>query len=263
MNLTGLLMGALALGSLVLAGCATTSGDAPTQADQLVERVFESTSVRPGESARALVDGSTIVLTFRADGIAVNAGCNAMSGPATVADGVIDMRGPMAMTMMACEQPLMDQDAWLADFFAARPTWRLDGTTLTLAADGTEITMDESTEYVAQPEPTDIASLVGRTFTSVDTERTLAPGTRIELVFEPGLLSARAGCNTLRAPYSLDGATLLVGEIASTRMACEPALAEQDVWLTAFLDRDPNWSMAAGDLTLTSGGERITFTSGA
>lgn len=40
--------------------------------------------------------------------------------------------GPFASTMMACEQPLMDQDTWLSDFLTSSPNVALDGSTLPL-----------------------------------------------------------------------------------------------------------------------------------
>ena len=43
-----------------------------------------------------------------------------------------------------------------------------------------------------------------------------------------GRLLGHTSCNTLNAPYTLDGDRLKVGKIATTRMACAPLQLEQE-----------------------------------
>ena len=65
----------------------------------------------------------------------------------------------------------------------------------------------------------------------------LVEGSRILLRFGANArLSADAGCNRLSAAYRLDGERLrIVPPMTSTRMACAPALAEQEARFLAFL----------------------------
>ncbi len=65
-----------------------------------------------------------------------------MSGGYEITDGTF-VADPFAMTMMACDGPLMDQDTWLSEFLASSPTIALDGETLTLASEESTIILDE------------------------------------------------------------------------------------------------------------------------
>ncbi len=68
----------------------------------------------------------------------------------------------------------------------------------------------------------------------------LVAGTRIRLGFSnDGMMTASAGCNQFAAMYRIDGGVLAVTDGAMTEMGCEPALAEQDDWLFAFLGSQP------------------------
>lgn len=101
------------------------------------------------------------------------------------------------------------------------------------------------------------ADLDGRTFvsssaTSGGQPHELVAGTRIRLTFDNGHVGANAGCNQLSGAYSLDGATLVVDNLASTQMACDTARQAQDEWLAGLLTARPTVALAGDDLTLTT-----------
>ncbi len=104
----------------------------------------------------------------------------------------------------------------------------------------------------------------GRTFLSTSvTEngepRPLVAGTRITLNFvEDGhRLGAQAGCNQMGGQASFSGGRLVVGDLATTEMGCDPPRHAQDEWLARFLTSRPTWSHAASTLTLDNGTTRI------
>lgn len=111
---------------------------APT-ADELDGRTFTSTSV----DGHDLVEGSEITLTFEAGTMAAQAGCNTITGGFDVADGVLAWSGPPAMTQMGCEQPLAEQDQWLAEQLTTGMDVSLADDELTLESDGVTITLTE------------------------------------------------------------------------------------------------------------------------
>jgi heat shock protein HslJ len=139
----------LALG-LVLSACGDDDGEVSTDGDggpssevtfdDLVGKAFRSTSVTGHE----LVDGSEISLTFIDGRLSAVAGCNTQNGDADVVDGKL-VAGPLASTMMGCEQDLMDQDRWLAGFLEGEPEVALEGDVLTLTSG------DEVVELAEQP----------------------------------------------------------------------------------------------------------------
>lgn len=127
-------------GSLVLASCGDDEDDggaaSAVAAADLNGRVFVSTSVEGHD----LVDGSTVTLSFDADNVGAQAGCNTMTSGFTIEDGDLTI-GTMASTMMACSDELMAQDQWLASFLSDDPAISLDGDVLTLSESDVTITL--------------------------------------------------------------------------------------------------------------------------
>jgi heat shock protein HslJ len=107
--------------------------------------------------------------------------------------------------------------------------------------------------------------LDGRTFLSTavtenGAARPLVEGTRIRIAFHEGRLNADAGCNQLTGPYTVDGTTLVVDELAMTEMACQPAeRMDQDTWLAAVLAGRPTINVSGDTLVLTSGSREVTM----
>ncbi|GAA3384597.1 META domain-containing protein [Cryptosporangium minutisporangium] len=104
--------------------------------------------------------------------------------------------------------------------------------------------------------------LAGRSFESTGvTGRQLVEGTVIRLRFaRDGQLAARAACNHLSGDFSLDGETLVVGEITQTNMGCDPSRHAQDEWLAGFLRSRPTWRLGDTDLVLRQGDVEIRLT---
>jgi heat shock protein HslJ len=106
----------------------------------------------------------------------------------------------------------------------------------------------------------------GRTFLSTSvTEngqpKQLVEGTRITLNFvaEGHRLGAQAGCNHMGGPASFEGGRLVVGDLATTEMGCDPPRHAQDEWLARFLTSRPQWSRSGSTLTLDNGTTRIVL----
>jgi heat shock protein HslJ len=116
--------------SLALSGCGDYPGD-------IEGREYESTEVRGHE----LVEGSTITMTFEEGRISAQAGCNTLNGAATWDDGTLEVAEPLASTMMACDEALMEQDQWLSEFLTSGPAIEIDGDTVTLGDDANGITL--------------------------------------------------------------------------------------------------------------------------
>lgn len=130
----------LVAGSAALAGCGSGAGaGAGAEEVDLAGRTFTSSEVR----GHTLVDGTTVRLSFEEDTISAQAGCNTIFGSASWDDAVLTTDGPLAMTMMACEDGLGEQDAWLSSFLTSEPTLSLEGDTLILGTDSEGITLTE------------------------------------------------------------------------------------------------------------------------
>jgi heat shock protein HslJ len=106
----------------------------------------------------------------------------------------------------------------------------------------------------------------GRTFLSTEvTEngqpKALVEGTRITLDFaqDGHRLAAQAGCNSMGGTAAFEGGRLIVRDLATTEMGCDPPRHAQDEWLARFLTSRPEWSRSGATLTLDNGTTRIVL----
>jgi heat shock protein HslJ len=112
----------------------------------------------------------------------------------------------------------------------------------------------------------------GRTFLSTSvTEngqpKPLVEGTRISLRFSDSHeIGAQAGCNSMSGPASFEAGRLVVGDLATTEMGCDPARHTQDEWLARFLTSRPKAQadnradLSAETLTLETDSTRVVLT---
>jgi heat shock protein HslJ len=100
----------------------------------------------------------------------------------------------------------------------------------------------------------DLADLSGDSWVATrveDRDHELVPGTKVTLMFTADSVAVNAGCNTLRGRAKVDEDELVMEEPASTMMACEAPLTEQDVWLTKFLTSRPTIERLDNNLWLS------------
>lgn len=110
----------------------------------------------------------------------------------------------------------------------------------------------------ATPGPT-AQTLDGRTFLSTKVDGpALVAGTVIRIAFKDGNVSVNAGCNSFGGPYRVDGNTLVVGQIVTTEIGCQPNLMAQDQWVSGLLNGS-TIALDGNTLTLSLNGIRVTF----
>lgn len=144
----------LAVGAVaVLAACSSGGGDeepleeSPTGADAPTLDLTGSWTLASGTTSDgdiALVEGTPVTLEV-AEGGAVSgtSGCNQYSGQVTVEGDEVSF-GPLASTMMACEENLMTLEAAYQAALGDVNAGALDGETLTLSGNGAELVYDAS-----------------------------------------------------------------------------------------------------------------------
>lgn len=237
----------LALSALALAACGSdddpASGSAPT-ADDLDGTTFESTEVTGHE----LVADTTITLAFQADAVSANAGCNTMNGGYTITDGTLEV-ATMASTMMACEDALMAQDDWLAEFLASGPEIALDGDSLTLTGAESSLTLDAVQD----------ADIEGTTWMITGTVATEAvssipQGAEPSLTITDGQAAIDTGCNQGSGSVEVTDTTLTFGPIATTKMACEPDLNDLEATVLAVLQGEVTYEIDGATMSIRTDG---------
>lgn len=81
--------------------------------------------------------------------------------------------------------------------------------------------------------------------------RDLVEGSTIELLVEGDTINLGAGCNRMFGGYAIEDGNLVVDQLASTKMACEPDSMAQDEWLSAMITAGPQVDIAGDRLTIT------------
>jgi heat shock protein HslJ len=194
-------------------------------------------------------------LSFAEGRVSGNVGCNSFSGAYTRDGDRLTIDPRMAMTMMACEESLMALEQAITTHLAAVTGFRQEGARLKLLGnEGAALILLEA--LVETP-------LVGVTW-RLDTynngkEALVTPvkGTEITLVLTAqGTLAGSDGCNRYMSGYTLDDGRLMIGPIATTRMACRgPAtVAEQAAGYAAALGQVRGFRIEGEQLWLTSEG---------
>ncbi|MBV1929947.1 MAG: META domain-containing protein [Gammaproteobacteria bacterium] len=95
-----------------------------------------------------------------------------------------------------------------------------------------------------------VESLIGDTVVGAPDKRE----PHIVLHSEGARLQATVGCNLMRGTYGHDGETLSFGPVASTMMACPPAIAEIERALSSVLSNTRTYRMSGDTLTLLDKG---------
>ena len=241
----------------------STAPQSPSAADPatLDGRSFLSVRVTEGTEERPLIDGTRIRISFTGGRISVNGGCNTMGGAYSLdATGVLTLVDA-AVTEMACQGGLMNQDTWLFGFLGSQPTVSLSGNDLVIADDFTSIDMLDT--EIAEPD----LPLAGATWTltsiiSGDSVSSVPMDVVATLAFaEDGGVDVQPGCNSGHGTVLVGDGVMTFSDIALTRMACQgPAMGVEDAVLQILSADEVSYRIDSNVLTLMVGGNGLQFT---
>ncbi len=203
-----------------------------------------------GNSVVASPDAAT--LEFLAEGqLAGNASCNRMMGEYEhgEADGEITFKLG-GLTMMMCEEELMDQEKRLLEMLPNITSYVKDGTTLTLQ------TADEKTILARIMDQKPSAELVGGEWfiEAIDGQGVLENSPASFTFAADGKLSGDGSCNNMMGTYEKsDDGKLSLKLGGTTKMMCPEELMKQDKSLMDIFEKVSGYSIDdAGVLTLTT-----------
>jgi len=167
----------------------------------------------------------------------------------------------MMMTQMACEQPLMDQDAAVAAFLTAGTTVAVDGDTIILTGTGASITLLD--REVADPD----RPLTGTAWTvnGVISSDAISSGwgsAVATLTIVDGQAQVNTGCNTGFATVTVDetAGTITFGPLALTKRMCDDDAMRLEQEVSRVLTGTATYSIEAGSLTLMNGTDGLQLT---
>lgn len=249
------LFGAAAACAALLVACgddsSSSSATTPSAAD-LAGRTFLSTAV----SGQTLIDGTQVSIAFTDATLAALAGCNTMTGGYTISGSALAAPA-LAQTLMACDEPATEQDAWVAGILTGGPTITLDGSVLTLKKGDLTLTLGDR-DTVANDHALDGGSWALDTIDGDGVSLT-APE-RAFMAVSDGQLYVATGCNRAFGDVTVNAnGTAEIGVLASTRMMCEGPIAEWEQALLAFLQGSVTWEVDGTDVTLSNGTQTLVM----
>ncbi len=213
----------------------------------------EGTSLTDSEWILTSLEGQLLIVeapitaAFTDEGqVAGTAGCNTYSGSYEV-DGDAIMFGLMATTLMACIQPVTEQEASYLAVLDRTQTFAVDNGILTLyGAGGQELA-------VFAAESQDLAGTAWSVIsynTGTQAVRTVVIDSAITAAFdEAGQIAGNASCNDYSGPYVTGDGVITIGPLASTERFCE-GLAEQEAQYLAALQSATTYEVRVGRLEL-------------
>jgi heat shock protein HslJ len=187
-------------------------------------------------SGQPLVENSGITASFSSDGtVSGSAGCNRYNGEYTSSGASITFSVNMAMTMMMCEQAVMEQESAYINALGQVRTYSISGDQLSLKdADGTEVLLFQAQSQDLAGTSWEAVNFYNgnQAIVGVITDTTLTAEFGMD-----GTLSGSSGCNNFSGSYTVDGQKIKIGPLASTMMACEDpeGVMEQEAQYLAAL----------------------------
>lgn len=194
---------------------------------------------------------TTVTLAFENGRVSGSDGCNRYNTSYTADGANLQIHQPMASTMMACPEPIMNQAAAYVKALEQASTYKVDGQGLTL--------FDKAGNGLAAftAQNTDLAGTAWQVLSYNNGKQAVVSiinGTTLTANFgQDGRLSGNAGCNNYTAEYTSDGrASITIGPAAATMMMCaEPqGIMEQEQQYLAALATAATYRIDGGNLEL-------------
>jgi heat shock protein HslJ len=216
--------------------------------------------------AHTIVPGSTITLTFERGALSARAGCNSMFGQYTITGGVLSAP-QLASTMMACDDALMAQDAWLAAFLASSPSWTYQNGTLTLTNGTDTIALTKAPSGAEALEATGwkLVGLNSKTATA-NTTTAVDPTLTAWVRFNGSEVAYNTSCNVGGGSAEVADDTITFGALRSTLVFCDGASGQTEQAMNAVMQGTTTYKItddpSGALLTITSqdGASGLQFT---
>jgi len=200
--------------------------------------------------------------TFKGGRVNGSAGCNVFNGSYTASGSALTF-GPLATTMMACGPAQSDVETAYLAALGKSATYTATADTLTIYdSSGTELL-----RYTAAS-PTAITGVTWHLLGYNNGKQAVVSvisGTDPTATFgTDGTVSGNATCNQFTGPYTTTDATIKIGPLASTLMACaDPAQQDQETLYLAALQKATTFQVQGKHLEMRddSGALQVDYTS--
>jgi heat shock protein HslJ len=202
---------------------------------------------------------AAVTATFADGTMAGESGCNSYTTTYKVDGSSLTIGPNIASTQKACDDaPMAVEAAYLAALPKVKE-YSIEGTTLTLSGeDGKAVLTFDAVDGAKAI----VGSWTVTSYYSGDAITSVAQGSEITAEFsEDGQISGNATCNTYNGPYVIDGTSMKIGPLISTKMACaSDELSKQEADYLAALDLTRSYSITGDRLDLLREGGTIAAT---
>jgi heat shock protein HslJ len=228
---------------------------APTESNRLSGTTWEL-AFWEGSGAPNLIHRDTeVTAEFMGDRIAGSASCNRYTSTFSTEGDRFAVDAAIATTQMACTSRINRQEQMFLDALQNAETYEISHRgeleIIYQGPRGTGILIFQPTEQTM--------SLNGTAWTLDTWEGASAPdqfvpGTTMTAEFNGNGLSGSASCNRYMSQFALDGNQLTIGAIATTRMACQRDILQQENQFVAALEQTQSYRITpAGKLEIAYG----------
>jgi heat shock protein HslJ len=246
-----------AIVALLLAACAGGTPSAPPTTSGGTGMVdaagdWRLTDGRDAGVPIPLVPGADITMSVADSQISGRAACNQYGGEIVVKDGQIQF-GPLFMTEMACEEPVMaSESAYLAALAKIRAASR-DGDRLTLSGDAVELAF----ERLAPPPTAAMTDTdwVLDSLIAADAVSSVAGDPALLRLASDGVVTGSTGCRSFTGRFAEANGEVLFSEFTMDQVDCPPELRSQDDHVVSVLGDGFRAVVDGQRLTVTSTGQ--------
>lgn len=196
-----------------------------------------------------IFDGARISLVVAATQVSGTSACNQYGGTVAIAGDQVQFSG-LAVTEMACAEPIMASEAAFWEAFGGVTAAVRDGDSLTLGGPEAEL------RWELQP-PVPVAELVDtpwrlETLVTGDAAQSVIGQPTLELG-PNGALAATTGCRTLTGAYVVSGDEVHVTQLQADG-SCDAGIAAQNDHVLNVIEGSFRVAIAGRQLTLTGDG---------
>jgi len=246
--------------SLVMAACTPTSPSKEISTSRPMMTLDGTGWLLSELNNQAVLPGTQPSLFFEKDSLHGSDGCNQFSGSYTTDGKRITIGEDIASTMMACEEPIMQQASAYITALTQAATYRVTNQELIL--------LDASGKTLVNFTPQN-RELSGTSWIVTGynngNQAVVSPilGSTLIVDFSSGgKLSGSAGCNNYTAAYEVSEENLRISSIAVTRMTCaEPeGVMEQESWFLKALEMAVTYRMEGDKLEMRTAENALAVT---
>jgi heat shock protein HslJ len=236
----------------------TVQAQTPPSVSDLAGTNWTLQSYGPENTQQTVLPEAPITLEFdeAGAGIGGSSGCNSYGSTITLDGNNVTLTPPIS-TMKACAEPIMRQEQGFFTALTSVTTLEQTEGQLILSGGGQRLVFVSAQSE--SPENTTLEGTAWRLqrFTKGSALVENAP---ITLEFRTdGGLGGSAGCNTYRGNVTLQGNTLNVSPLATTRKACTEDVMAQETMYLRSLKNAITFERTGDTLTLFAGEEGLEF----